>query len=71
MTRARDCAALYGPEKSLTLSVTAYDTGQSAGVGVDKLSLTLTGSKAAFLAGGMKSFFGVLLGGGNIVIHLK
>ena len=71
VTKATNCGLLYGPETNLPISVTACDTGQSSGVGVDKLSLTLTGSKAPFLAGGMKSFTGLVLGGGNVVIHLR
>ena len=71
VNKASNFALLYGPESKLPFTVTAYDTGKSSGVGLDKLSLTLTGSKASFLTGGMKSFSGVALGGGNIVIHLK
>ena len=71
VNKASNFALLYGPETKLPFTVTAYDTGKSSGVGLDKLSLTLTGSKASFLTGGIKSFSGVLLGGGNIVIHLK
>ena len=71
VNKASNFALLYGPETKLPFTVTAYDTGKSSGVGLDKLSLTLTGSKASFLTGGMKSFSGVLLGGGNVVIHLK
>jgi hypothetical protein len=71
VNKASNFALLYGPETKLPFTVSAYDTGKSSGVGLDKLSLTLTGSKASFLTGGMKSFSGVLLGGGNVVIHLK
>ena len=71
VNKASNWSLLYGPEKNLPFSLTAYDTGQSTGVAVDKLSLSLTGSKAAFLTGGTKSFSNLVLGGGNICIHLK
>ena len=63
-------SSLYS-ESGLAFTAKAVDSGKSSGVGSDTLSLTLTGSKAPFLTGGMKSFSVLTLKGGNVVIHLK
>jgi hypothetical protein len=63
-------SSLYS-ESGLAFTAKAVDSGKSSGVGSDTLSLTLTGSKASFLSGAMKSFSALALKGGNVVVHLK
>jgi len=70
VTKACGGTSLYS-ESGLAFTAKTVDSGKSSGVGSDTLSLTLTGSKASFLTGGMKSFSALALKGGNVVIHLK
>jgi hypothetical protein len=66
ITRASDGVSLSS-QGNLPFTAKAYDSGNSSGIGYDRLILTLSGSSVI----GLKSFTDVTLKGGNVVIHLK